>query len=49
MDRFETDDGVRDFLKSRGIEVPEGSPDDPPQAESVDGLGNRKNDLVDRH
>jgi beta-phosphoglucomutase family hydrolase len=39
-------DGVRDFLKSRGIELPEGSPDDPPQAETVDGLGNRKNDLV---
>src|SRR5215471_8038599 len=41
-------DGVRDFLKSRGIEVPEGSPDDPPQAETVDGLGNRKNDLVNK-
>jgi len=39
-------DGVRDFLRSRGIELPEGSPDDPPQAETVDGLGNRKNDLV---
>jgi beta-phosphoglucomutase family hydrolase len=41
-------DGVRDFLTSRGIRLPEGSPDDPPQAETVDGLGNRKNDLVDR-
>src|SRR6516162_3184019 len=41
-------DGVRDFLKSRGIELPEGSPDDPPQAETVDGLGNRKNDLVNK-
>ena len=40
------DDGVRDFLASRGIRLPEGSPDDPPQAETVDGLGNRKNDLV---
>ena len=39
-------DGVRDFLTSRGIQLPEGSPDDPPQAESVSGLGNRKNDLV---
>jgi beta-phosphoglucomutase-like phosphatase (HAD superfamily) len=41
-------DGVRDFLTSRDIRLPEGSPDDPPQAETVDGLGNRKNDLVNR-
>src|SRR5262252_5824284 len=41
-------DGVRDFLTSRRIRLPEGNPDDPPQAETVDGLGNRKNDLVDR-
>jgi beta-phosphoglucomutase family hydrolase len=41
-------DGVRDFLKSRGIELPEGSPDDPPEAETVGGLGNRKNDLVNK-
>jgi beta-phosphoglucomutase family hydrolase len=39
-------DGVRDFLASRGIELPEGSPSDPPDAETVCGLGNRKNDLV---
>jgi beta-phosphoglucomutase family hydrolase len=39
-------DGVRDFLTSRGIELPEGTPDDPPQAETVCGLGNRKNDLI---
>src|SRR6201982_899478 len=39
-------DGVRDFLASRGIQLPEGSPNDPPQAETVGGLGNRKNDLV---
>jgi beta-phosphoglucomutase family hydrolase len=39
-------DGVRDFLRSRGIQLPEGSPDDPPQAETVGGLGNRKNNLV---
>ena len=38
-------DGVRDFLTSRGIQLPEGSPDDPPQAETVGGLGNRKNEL----
>ena len=39
-------DGVRSFLESRGIELPAGSPDDPPSAETVDGLGNRKNELV---
>jgi beta-phosphoglucomutase family hydrolase len=39
-------DGVRDFLKSRNIQLPEGSPDDPPQAETVAGLGNCKNELV---
>jgi beta-phosphoglucomutase family hydrolase len=39
-------DGVRSFLESRGIELPQGSPSDPPDAETVDGLGNRKNELV---
>jgi beta-phosphoglucomutase family hydrolase len=39
-------DGVRDFLASRGIHLPEGSDDDPPDAETVHGLGNRKNELV---
>jgi beta-phosphoglucomutase family hydrolase len=39
-------DGVRDFLAARGIELPEGSEDDPASAETVHGLGNRKNDLV---
>ena len=37
-------DGVRDFLASRGITLPEGDPSDPPDARSVCGLGNRKND-----
>jgi beta-phosphoglucomutase family hydrolase len=41
-------DGVRDFLESRGIQLPEGSMDDPPEAETVGGLGNRKNDLVNK-
>jgi beta-phosphoglucomutase family hydrolase len=41
-------DGVRDFLTSRGIRLPGGNPDDPLQAETVDGLGNRKNDLVNK-
>ncbi|MET0524000.1 MAG: beta-phosphoglucomutase family hydrolase [Nocardioides sp.] len=39
-------DGVRDFLASRGIRLPEGSPDDPPEAETVAGVGNRKNVLL---
>jgi beta-phosphoglucomutase family hydrolase len=39
-------DGVRSFLASRGIELPQGSPDDPPDAETIDGLGNRKNEIV---
>jgi beta-phosphoglucomutase family hydrolase len=39
-------DGVRSFLASRSIELPEGQPDDPPSAETVCGLGNRKNEIV---
>ena len=42
------EDGVRSFLRSRGIQVPEGDRGDPPDMETVHGLGNRKNDLVDR-
>ena len=38
--------GVRDFLKSRGIVLPEGTPQDSASAETVCGLGNRKNELV---
>ncbi|NDP39621.1 MAG: trehalose-phosphatase [Rhodoferax sp.] len=36
-------DGVADFLKSRGIHLPYGDPADPPERETVCGLGNRKN------
>ncbi len=39
-------DGVRSFLASRGIELAEGDPTDPPIANTVAGLGNRKNELV---
>jgi beta-phosphoglucomutase family hydrolase len=39
-------DGVRSFVASRGVELPEGEADDPPDAETVHGLGNRKNELV---
>ena len=37
-------EGVRTFLQSRGIELPEGDPSDGPDAETVSGLGNRKNE-----
>lgn len=39
-------DGVQSFLESRGIELPQGSPSDSPDEETIDGLGNRKNQLV---
>ncbi|MCK5012131.1 MAG: beta-phosphoglucomutase family hydrolase [Deltaproteobacteria bacterium] len=39
-------DGVRYFLRSRNINLPEGDPDAPPESETVSGLGNRKNDMV---
>jgi beta-phosphoglucomutase family hydrolase len=39
------DDGVRSFLASRGIELPDGAPDDKGHAATVHGLANRKNDL----
>jgi beta-phosphoglucomutase family hydrolase len=39
-------DGVRTFLASRGITLPEGTPDDGPDLQTVNGIGNRKNVLV---
>lgn len=39
-------DGVRSFLQSRGIDLPFGDPSDPPDRETVCGLGNRKNELI---
>jgi beta-phosphoglucomutase family hydrolase len=39
-------EGVQSFLASRGIDLPQGTPDDPPKAETIDGLGNRKNEIV---
>ena len=38
-------DGVRDFLASRGIELPWGDPSDAPGIDTVCALGNRKNDV----
>lgn len=43
MPRYE---GVAAFLESRRIVLPEGQPDDPPDADTIHGLGTRKNDLV---
>ncbi len=40
------EEGTKSFLESRGISLPEGSPDDPPDADTIYGLGNRKNQLV---
>ncbi|MBJ7353744.1 MAG: beta-phosphoglucomutase family hydrolase [Thermoleophilaceae bacterium] len=39
-------DGVRSFLASRGLSLPDGDPSDGPDAATVCGLGNRKNELV---
>jgi len=41
-------DGTRSFLASRGIELPDGSDDGPPGAETIHGLGNRKDEIVER-
>ncbi|RSS96337.1 beta-phosphoglucomutase family hydrolase [Streptomyces sp. WAC05292] len=40
------EDGVRTFLASRGVTLPEGAADDGPDRETVHGLGTRKNELV---
>jgi beta-phosphoglucomutase family hydrolase len=48
VDGKKREDGVRSFLASRGIELPEGNPDDPPRAETVYGLGTRKNDAFQK-
>jgi beta-phosphoglucomutase family hydrolase len=39
-------EGVQSFLLARGIELPRGEPSDPPDSETIDGLGNRKNEIV---
>jgi beta-phosphoglucomutase family hydrolase len=39
-------EGVQSFLTARGIDLPRGDPSDPPDKETVDGLGNRKNEIV---
>ena len=41
-------DGAGDFLASRGIQLTEGGPHDPPQAETIGGLANHKDGLVNK-
>jgi beta-phosphoglucomutase family hydrolase len=48
VDGKKREDGVRAFLASRNIELPQGQPDDDPSAETVHGLGNRKNEVFHR-
>ena len=48
VDGKKREDGVRSFLASRNIDLPDGDPDDPPDAETVYGLGNRKNDAFQK-
>ncbi len=45
VDGKKREDGVRSFLRSRGIDLAEGTPDDGAETETVYGLGNRKNDM----
>ena len=45
IDGKKREDGVRSFLDARSITLPDGDPDDDPSAETVYGLGNRKNEL----
>lgn len=46
LDGKPRNDGVRSFLASRGIELPEGDAADPQTAETVNGIGNRKNAIL---
>ncbi|MGO9385360.1 MAG: beta-phosphoglucomutase family hydrolase [Mycobacterium sp.] len=48
VDGKKREDGVRSFLRSRGIDLPDGSPDDPDSAETIYGLGNRKNEMFQK-
>jgi beta-phosphoglucomutase family hydrolase len=48
VDGKRREDGVRSFLASRGIQLPEGHPDDPAGADTVYGLGTRKNDAFQK-
>jgi trehalose 6-phosphate phosphatase len=41
-------EGVRTFLESRRLDLPYGDPDDPPERDTICGLGNRKNEAFNR-
>lgn len=49
VDGKRREDGVRAFLASRGLALPEGAPADPPEADTVHGVGNRKNAQIREH
>ncbi len=48
VDGKKREDGVQSFLDSRGIQLPDGNPDDSGDAETIYGLGNRKNDMFQK-
>jgi beta-phosphoglucomutase family hydrolase len=48
VDGKKREDGVRSFLASRDIELPEGDPDDSADADTIYGLGTRKNDAFQK-
>lgn len=39
-------EGARSFLEARGIDLPWGKPSDPPEAETICGIGNRKDGFI---
>jgi trehalose-phosphatase len=45
VDGKSRNDGVRSFLESRGIQIPDGDPSEEPNWDTVSGLGNRKNEI----
>jgi beta-phosphoglucomutase family hydrolase len=48
VDGKKREDGVRSFLESRNIELPEGDPDDAGEDDTINGLGTRKNDMFQK-
>jgi beta-phosphoglucomutase family hydrolase len=48
VDGKKREDGVRSFLASRGIQLPDGDPDDTPDKDTVYALGTRKNDAFQK-
>lgn len=48
VDGKKREDGVRSFLHSRGIDLPDGHPDDSGDKDTIYGLGARKNDAFQK-